>query len=167
MTHTNRLPLLAIIILLAAANSSAQAPTGTPPFGSYGGGPDIINLADLNSHVVAPVIHKAGRSGFNFTYDLSYDSSVWFPVGASGSQSWQPVWNWGWRGQTEITSGYVDYKISNHNCNIGTRQDPLIVTSTIYSFKYYHDQFGALHSILTTVAADDPQCPTGYPASAT
>src|SRR5713226_6561704 len=66
--------------------ASAQKPpaTGTPPFGSFGGGPDIINLADLNSHITVPVLHKSGRSGFNFTYDLSYDTSVWTKV-TSGS----------------------------------------------------------------------------------
>src|ERR1041384_1854178 len=52
-------------------------PTGTPPFGSFGGRPDVINLANLNAHLSIPILHKAGR-GLNFVYDLTYDSSVWY-----------------------------------------------------------------------------------------
>src|SRR6266851_8483322 len=94
---------LLIVLTLTASTSSAQVATGTPPFGSFGGGPDVINLANLNSHITIPVLHKAGR-GTNFTYDLSYDSSVWYPAGVSGSQTWQPVTNFGWRGQTEVVA---------------------------------------------------------------
>src|SRR5713101_9258474 len=97
-TFHRSLPLLAFVLLVALP-ASGQVPTGTQPFGSFGGGPDIINLANLNSHITVPVLHKAGRAGFNLTYDLSYDTSVWYPVGSSGSQSWQSVWNWGWTGQ--------------------------------------------------------------------
>jgi len=143
MTHTNRLPLPAIIILLAVANSSAQAPTGTPPFGSFGGGPDIINLANLNSHVVAPAIHKAGRAGFNFTYDLSYDGSVWFPTLVSGTQTWQPVNNWGWRGITEVATGYVSVQVSLTFCY----SYPHIPSGEREYFNnwVYHDDFGVAH----------------------
>jgi len=102
---------LLIVLTLTASTSSAQVATGTPPFGSFGGGPDVINLANLNSHITIPVLHKAGR-GTNFTYDLSYDSSVWYPVGVSGSQTWQPVTNFGWRGQTEVVAGYVSATVT-------------------------------------------------------
>ena len=70
-----RLLSLFCFLAIAVAQNQAQVPTGTPPFGSFGGGPDIINLANLNSHISIPVLNKAGR-GTNFTYDLSYDSSV-------------------------------------------------------------------------------------------
>src|SRR6266581_6270843 len=97
--------LLTVPLALSAEVASAQVATGTPPFGSFGGGPDVINLANLNSHIAIPVIHKAGR-GTNFTYDLSYDSSVWYPVGSGSTTSWQAVYKWGWRGQTEVATGY-------------------------------------------------------------
>src|SRR6266705_6043825 len=100
MSNPYRWFILLIALIGSEISTSAQVTTGTPPFGSFGGGPDVINLANLNSHITIPVLHKAGR-GLNFTYDLSYESSVWYPVGASGSQTWQPVQNWGWRGQTE------------------------------------------------------------------
>ncbi len=77
------------LVLFSSAPCFAQVQTGTPPFGSYGGGPDIINLANLNAHLTIPIVQKAGR-GTNFTYYLNLDSSVWYPVGSSGSQTWQP-----------------------------------------------------------------------------
>src|SRR4029077_5791431 len=91
MTRAHYL-VLTLALAFCTGIVSAQVPTGTPPFGSFGGGPDIINLANLNSHIAIPVLHKSGR-GTDFTYDLSYDSSVWYPVGSSGNQNWQPVTN--------------------------------------------------------------------------
>ena len=103
------------LALMYCLPSAAQVATGTPPFGSFAGGPDVINLANLNSHLAIPVIHKTGR-GTNFTYDLSYDSSVWYPVGASGSQLWEPVSNFGWHGVTEVLTGYVSAEESQEPC---------------------------------------------------
>src|SRR5258708_6047053 len=101
---------------LVATSASAQVATGTPPFSSVAGGPDVINLANLNSHIDIPVLQKPGR-GTNFTYDLSNDSSVWYPVTSGGITSWQPVRNWGWRGQTEAATGYVSYSQIVFNCS--------------------------------------------------
>src|SRR5216683_886481 len=98
------LPYFLTSLLPPAA--SAQVKTGTPPFGSFGGGPDVINLANLNAHWTIPVLHKAGR-GLDFSYDLSYDSSVWFQVTSGGTTTWQPVQNWGWVGQTQAATGYL------------------------------------------------------------
>jgi len=97
-----------------------KSPPALPPFGSFGGGPDVINLANLNSHITVPVLNKPGR-GTNFTYDLSYDSSIWYPVGSSGSQVWTQVGGWGWRGQTEAESGYVSYFPIVFNCGGGNQ----------------------------------------------
>src|SRR6266849_8017195 len=102
MTRARTLVVLCLLAVLPSL-THAQLTTGSPPLGSFGGGPDVINLANLNSHIAIPVLHKPGR-GTNFTYDLSYDSSVWYPVGVSGSQTWQYVNNWGWRGQTEVAT---------------------------------------------------------------
>ena len=99
MTPAHRSFYLMIVIMLTVGVASGQTPpaTGTPPFGSFGGGPDVINLANLNSHITVPVLHKPGR-GMNFTYDLSYDSSVWYAVTSGSTTSWQPVSNFGWAG---------------------------------------------------------------------
>lgn len=115
MIRSFRSSLILLALFVGSPTSSAQVQTGTPPFGSFGGGPDIINLANLNSHITIPVRHKPGR-GTDFTYDLSYDSSVWFPAGVSGSQTWQPVANWGWRGQTEVALGYITYTVTTTQC---------------------------------------------------
>jgi hypothetical protein len=108
MIRAARFLVVVPLLTFVPALSQAQVATGTPPFGSFGGGPDIINLANLNSHINIPVFAKAGRGGFNFTYDLTYDSSVWYPVGASGQQSWQPVGNWGWAGVTQVFTGQIN-----------------------------------------------------------
>src|ERR1700730_7492855 len=103
---STRLYFVFILISVVCLSTQAQVTTGTPPFGSFGGGPDVINLANLNSHINVPVLRKAGR-GTPFTYSLSYDTSVWYPVSSGGSQTWTPVYNWGWRGQTEASTGYL------------------------------------------------------------
>jgi RHS repeat-associated protein len=130
-------------IALAALSAPAQVPTGTPPFGSFGGGPDVINLANLNSHIAIPVLHKPGR-GTDFTYDLSYDTSVWYPVTSGGTTAWQSVPNWGWRGQTEVATGYVSLTetishLSPH------------CTDYIWSNFVYHDPFGIPHPFYGSV----------------
>lgn len=134
---------MAVILL---EMSLAQGPaTGTPKFGSFGGGPfDVINLGNLNTHFTVPVIHKAGRAGLNFTYDLSYDSSIWYPVSTNGTQSWQPATNWGWRGQTEVLVGYVTYTsiYSGPACYAAGSPTGVQYTQSNWT---YHDGFGASH----------------------
>ena len=87
------------------AATVAQVQTGTPPFGTYGGGPDVINLANLNSEITIPVLSKPGR-GIPFTFNLTQDSSVWYPVTSGSTTSWQPVTNWGWN-QSVVNTGGV------------------------------------------------------------
>jgi hypothetical protein len=77
-------------LALSCIPALTQPATGTYPYGSFTGGPDAINLGNLNAKLTIPIVNKAGR-GQNFVYDLTYDSSVWYPVGSTGSQSWQPV----------------------------------------------------------------------------
>lgn len=128
-----------IVVFLSLLSSYAigQVATGTPPFGSFGGGPfDVVNLGNLNVHFAIPVLHKAGR-GTPFTYDLSYDSSVWTPVTSNGVTQWQPAANWGWRGITEAATGYLTETTTTNNSNG-------CITVT-YSNYVYHDSFGAPH----------------------
>jgi hypothetical protein len=127
----------ALIAIVLSRLASAQVSTGTPPLGSFGGGPmDTVNLGNLNVHFAVPVLHKAGR-GMPFTYDLSYDSSIWTPVTNSGVTQWQPTTNWGWRGATEARTGYMSYQTS-------TTRDSFGCVTTYYSYTY-HDAYGALH----------------------
>ena len=90
MSCKSRVSVLLFFSFLAVTQLRAQVTTGTPVFGSFGGGPEVLNLANLNAHWGIPVLHKAGR-GTNFTYDLSYDSSVWYPVLSGSAKTWQPV----------------------------------------------------------------------------
>src|SRR5713226_4938587 len=144
---------LLILLALSIGPASAQVTTGTPPFGSFGGGPDVINLANLNSHIAIPVLHKPGR-GTNFTYDLSYDSSVWYPVGVSGSQTWQYVNNWGWRGQTEVATGYITYSVTKTSCLVDPGPPRQTDIKTRYYNWTYHDPFGVPHNMNIAVYHD-------------
>ncbi|MGB6874553.1 MAG: hypothetical protein WBD87_00830 [Candidatus Acidiferrales bacterium] len=92
----------------------AQVQTGTPPFGTFGGGPDVINLANLNSHITVPVLNKAGR-GQNFVYNVTYDSSVWNPLTTGSGKVWYPVTNWGFSVSLQAAFGYV-----NSTASVGT-----------------------------------------------
>ncbi len=152
MSRTLRFAPLLLIAAFATSPASAQVATGTPPFGSFGGGPDVINLANLNAHITIPVLHKAGR-GTNFTYDLSFDSSVWYPVTSGGTTSWQAVGNWGWRGQTEVTTGYVTAKTHTIYCaNPDYPPAPPPTIRSFYTDTYvYHDTFGSPHPFDVTV----------------
>jgi RHS repeat-associated protein len=157
-TYRAILPLLVIIVAFPFA-ASAQVATGTPPFGSFGGGPDIINLANLNAHWTIPALNKPGR-GTNFTYDLSYDTSLWYPVTAGSTTSWQPVYNWGWRGATEVATGYVSYSAVPASCRYF---DPIRkVYWTVYYENYsnyvYHDAYGRFHPYTFTTSQGQPNC---------
>jgi RHS repeat-associated protein len=144
-----------VLFALAVGSASAQVPTGTPQFGSFGEGPDIINLANLNAHIRVPVRHKSGR-GTDFTYDLSYDTSVWYPVGSTGSQSWQPVYNWGWRAQTEVATGYASFKmVGITDCSSGGHKTG---SETNYSNWIYHDPFGIQHPVAGTTQVLSGTC---------
>jgi hypothetical protein len=130
-------------------STSAQVTTGTPPFGSFSSGPDVINNANLNAHWAIPVLHKPGR-GTNFTYDLSYDSAVWYQAGST----WQHVYNWGWRGVTEVLTGYITYSTSSHRCLVETQYEYWYV----YSNWTYHDAFGVAHKFNIIVQTTAPDC---------
>jgi hypothetical protein len=140
MTRTYRFFFPTIVLALMPALASPQVQTGTPSFGSFSpGGPEVINLANLNAHWTIPVLHKPGR-GMNFNYDLTYDSSVWYPVGSSGSQVWQPVFNWGWASNGNV--GYITNSQSGNLCY--SNGYPIGHTQTISNWAYY-DPWGINH----------------------
>jgi hypothetical protein len=77
---------LLLLVLACEIPSFGQVPTGTPPMSSLSGGPDVVNLANLNTHIAIPILSKSGR-GLPFTFNLTHDSSIWYPVTASGTTS--------------------------------------------------------------------------------
>ena len=113
-----RTVLLVVMICLMSGVANGQVPVGTPQFGSFSGGPDVVNLADLNVHLDIPMVHKSGR-GTNFFYDLTFDSAVWYPVGYSGNQAWAHIANWGLASNSTFgsgTTGYLTYYYSSSYC---------------------------------------------------
>jgi RHS repeat-associated protein len=134
-------------LLFSTLVVQAQVATGTYPYGTFDTpGIDTINVGNLNVHLTLPILNKAGR-GLPFYYNMSYDSSVWVPTGSSGSMQWEPVQNWGWRGQTEITTGYISDNPISVVCST-TTVDRVVVPNgwrvTIYD-AVYHDPWGAAH----------------------
>src|SRR3989441_4327896 len=159
MRRAHRLLLPWATFLLLATNLQGQVATGTPPFGSFSGGPDVVNNANLNVHVSIPVRVKAGR-GVSFSYVLSDDSSVWYPVTSGPSKVWTYVSNWGWRGVTQTLTGYITYDRTGGVCKTPLGQS---VTYDIYSNWRYSDSFGAIHFFNLTVSDGNnpvsPLCP--------
>jgi RHS repeat-associated protein len=129
---------------MSCGNVSAQTRNGIPPFGSAAGGPDTINLANLNVDISVPIRSKAGR-GTNFTYGLNYDSLIWSPVNSSGIVSWQPPSSdWGWSGLEPAGSSYVLYSVVFTSGHCGY-QGQSSYQEWIYSNFAYYDNFGVWH----------------------
>ena len=142
MIRLTRILCALLLLSLFGPGLHGQVLTGTPPLGSFGGGPDIIDLANLNSHLIIPVVHRPGR-GTDFTYDLSHDTSVWFISTSGGNKIWTPVLNWGWRGISEIASGYLSETTTGQTCPFLSKNPTGSVT--VESNWVYHDPFGTPH----------------------
>ncbi len=149
--HMRRIPtflmmLVAVVGLLPAmALAQSDPAAGFPPFSSMNGGPDHINLGNLNIHYEFPILDKAGR-GLPFHYALQFDNSIWsVPYSPF---SWQPVNNtFGWKRQTEAFSGYVTYKVLYLPCTInGTYHDTIQ-----YQNWTYFDPSGTAHTFRAAV----------------
>jgi hypothetical protein len=137
--------ILSVLLLVASAGlAMGQVITGTYPYGTFDNkGFDTINVGNLNVHFSIPVINKTGR-GLPFWYNLSYDNSVWYPATVSGSQVWTPVQAFGWKGDTEIATGYLSYsQVTTQVGSGGQRSGECIYID--YSDWVYHDTFGVSH----------------------
>jgi YD repeat-containing protein len=152
---------VAVVILTICSflPAGAQVATGSYPYGTYQKlGFDTINVGNLNVHFAIPLLNKPGR-GLPFYYDLSYDSSVWYPAVVNGSTVWT-LQSFGWRGDTEITTGYVSYSKVTENGRIrGSGDLWYTCPTTIYSEFVYHDPFGVSHSFPTVITTDTSQQP--------
>ena len=162
--------VLAFFLLLLAFPSAAQVTTGTPPFGSFSGGPDVIDLGNVNSQIRVTVIHRAGR-GLPLNFDLTYNTSVWYPAGSSSVKNWQPVSNWGFSAPGPV--GYVTNTDRNTVCS-GTHVNLDIFsnwtyvdgsgTSHPFSFATWGDTSTPCHTTTKTGVATDG---SGYTMTAT
>jgi RHS repeat-associated protein len=75
----------------------------------------VINIGSLNVLWDIPIMNKAGR-GLPFNYDLAYNSSVWYPSGAS--PAWTPLSTWGWSGLSSAGQSQITYskQYANGQC---------------------------------------------------
>jgi RHS repeat-associated protein len=133
-----RLWLVSLALLVSSA--SAQVATGTYANGTFdNNGVDSINVGSLNLMLTVPILHKAGRAGTNFTYDMGYNGSIWTPTDGA----WVADQNWGWQGQTEVITGYLDiglYRTSGSCFSDGKRVSWTAITGALY-----HDAMGVNH----------------------
>lgn len=165
MTNFSR-RIVQLLGMLAFVTSTAfgQLATGTPPFASFGGGPfDTINLGNLNVHFAIPILTKAGR-GLPFSYALSYDSSVWYPIGSSGNQSWWPLSTWGWQGQGAAVLGSISnssYTITCYTVDHGIKVPTGYKTT--YSAWTYVERVGTYHTFSGTTALATGTCTGNSP----
>ena len=106
LTQYRFLFALLSLMLMNCSRSSGQVATGTPPFGSFNGGPDIVNIENLNVHIPIPVFNKAGRN-LPFAYNYGYDSSVWYPGTTSDGQAWTAASLFGWMNFTQPATGFI------------------------------------------------------------
>ena len=159
MKLTREILVLAALLLTMTGIASAQVPTGTPPFGSFGGGPvDTIDLANLNVHFSIPTLSKAGR-GLSFTYPLSYDTSIWYSSSTLGSLAWTPGSNYGWVGTSPTPAGFNTNNVTTttQNCNVGGGH---FLRGTIYTYTNwaYHDGRNTAHPFIGTAVSQPSYC---------
>ena len=156
--------LLLVVAMMTGFSSVqvAQVATGTPPYGSFGGGPfDTVNLGNLNVYFAIPLLNKSGR-GMPFLFDLSYNSSIWTPVTTSGTMAWTPDSAWGWQSQTNAVTGYLrlsGLSVTHTTCtnSLGIQHPANIYVSTYSGFV---DRLGTFHHVpgLQMTQAFDSNC---------
>jgi RHS repeat-associated protein len=165
---------LALTLMLVSISVPAQVAIGTPPFGSFStGGPDVINLGNLNAHWEFPIVSKAGR-GLPFTYSIPYDSSIWAPTPVNGALSWLPsTSSFGWPTLAANSAGLpgnIGYSVStafysNVPCNGGPYTTYGSYTVTTYTNWTYTDgsntvySFGGPNGPPTSSVSPNDGCP--------
>ena len=136
---------------------------GTPPFASLGGSPDVVNLGNLNANLTIPILNNPGR-GLNMTYNLSYDSSIWYPVTSNGTTTWNPANSYGWQGLTPANVGSITYAMSYSSGTCGQYNQGTYQVWTFGSV-VYTDQTGTVHNIPASGSYINATAVTGCPAS--
>lgn len=149
-------------------NAAGQVATGTYPYGTFDNrGFETINVGNLNVHFSIPVLTKAGR-GLPFYYNLSYDSSIWYPSIVNGATTWTPVASFGWKGDTEIATGYTSYSTKSQAFQLPHNEGTCVY---IYYLNWqYHDPYGVTHQFYgqTMISSGPPQyCQKAIPTETT
>ena len=147
--------VIALALLCSSAN--AQVVTGTPSYGTYSGGPDVVSVTNLNTSFGIPILRKSGRM-LDFNAQLFYESSVWYPVGASGSKVWTPVPNWGWMSPHAIAIGNITATETTLQCHAGHGFE---MNLHQYSNWTYTDPNGTSHPFVGTSNVFEGGCSGG------
>ena len=89
MKHFRQFLMLFVAMVgMFPAMAFSQVDTGFPPFSSITGGPDHINLSNLNIHWEFPIVSKAGR-GLPFDYAIAFDNFLLDP--ATTMDGWEAM----------------------------------------------------------------------------
>jgi hypothetical protein len=148
--------LVLALLLLTLHNATTGQVTGIPPYQSFRGGPDVINLGNLNVHYSIPVFSRAGR-GMPFSYSLAYDSFIWQPLGGA----WFPAGTWGLFRDSAALVGVASYTTHQARC-----QDPDTGQwewYNVYNFTSYTDSAGTNHRF--SLGVNDRPCGGGNPTA--
>jgi hypothetical protein len=146
-----RLFEVAFSIFAVTNIASGQDNTGTPPFNSFGGGPDIVNLSNLNANLEVPVIQRNGR-GIPFHLTLSFNTYVWYKFHSGTQTSWAPTSSLG-RPTSSTPFGSVTRSVVTSNTCLN--RYPIAT----YSNWVYVDASGTPHLFSITTQAST-QCGT-------
>jgi RHS repeat-associated protein len=134
---------ISVLMLTVCASAISQVQSGTPQFGTFSAGPDVINIGNLNLHLSIPVLSKAGRAGLNLNSALTYDSSIWYPASINGQLAWQPVFGWGWQGMYQPS--YITYKMTTSSGTCGQLGQYSWQSWTFTNLTYF-EQSGVSHA---------------------
>jgi hypothetical protein len=152
------LALLGASILL----EPVAAQTGTPPFSTFSGGPDLINLANLNAHDQIPILARPGR-GIPFAYSIAADSTIVARVPLLGSgYGWGLSWSVAMGIPASI--GVLRYSTAPAYCGL------LFENMTRYSNFVYTDPGGTAWTfggVAYQLSADTGSCDANHPATIT
>ncbi len=111
--------IVVVLSLLAFARMNAQVAGGTPSYASVSGGPDQVNLSNLNVQFVLPILHRTGR-GQDFDLNLTYNSAFYAPVevGSPLVSTWSPATaTMGWSiAGGELPNNYVSATFNPGSC---------------------------------------------------
>jgi len=153
--------VIAVMLFGGLLPANCQVATGSYPFGSFDNkGFDSINLGNLNAHFSIPITTKKGRGGLDFINTLEYDSSIWTPVGTSGSQYWIPATLWGWTADIAVITGDLRFNTTTAPCFFPA---PVHNARVDRGFAYI-DPNGAPHPFRMSssfIGGDVRQCATG------
>lgn len=158
MSRTIQVLVLLVLLFVSAGQvvgqvSPGQPLTGTPPYSSLTGGPDLVDLSNLNVRLNVPVFQRSGR-GQSFGYRIAYDSTIWTPT-ISGSSK---VWMLPLIAATNVAGMQTPFGYGG-SLSAAVQGDPLNCTVQLTALNFtYYDSGGTPHLFPGTTKYYSPQC---------